>query len=122
MNKHIRPRCFLDISINGAPQGRITVELYDDVVPQTCSNFLQLCEGLTRLGRETGKPLSYRGSLFHRVIDGFMIQVSCHFYCIDKHISFLRVVIFPTTMVRVVNQSLVVSLMTKILILSMISR
>ncbi len=37
------PRVFFDISIGGAPAGRITMELYADVVPKTAENFRALC-------------------------------------------------------------------------------
>ena len=44
-------------------QGLIVLELYPEKAPQTVENFLQYVrEGF------------YRGTLFHRVIDGFMIQ------------------------------------------------
>ncbi|KAI1200831.1 cyclophilin-like domain-containing protein [Nemania serpens] len=68
-----RPRVFFDIEIGGQPAGRITFELYDDIVPKTAENFRALCTGEKGLGK-TGKPLSYKGSTFHRVIKQFMIQ------------------------------------------------
>jgi len=43
-----RPRVYFDISIGGAPAGRLTFELYADVVPKTCQNFRALCTGETR--------------------------------------------------------------------------
>jgi cyclophilin family peptidyl-prolyl cis-trans isomerase len=44
-------------------EGTITLELYPDKAPETVSNFLTYVdEGF------------YEGTLFHRVIDGFMIQ------------------------------------------------
>ncbi|KAF2305818.1 hypothetical protein GH714_008248 [Hevea brasiliensis] len=42
-----RPRCYLDISIGGELEGRIVVELYDDVVPKTAENFRALCTGMS---------------------------------------------------------------------------
>ena len=39
------PKVFFDIAINGAPQGRITFELFQDTVPKTATNFLHLCIG-----------------------------------------------------------------------------
>ena len=54
--------------------GRIVVQLFNDICPKTCENFLQLCTGQAGVGRLTGKPLHYKGCKFHRVIKNFMIQ------------------------------------------------
>uniref|UniRef100_A0A914DYY1 peptidylprolyl isomerase n=1 Tax=Acrobeloides nanus TaxID=290746 RepID=A0A914DYY1_9BILA len=69
-----RRRCFFDITTDGKLAGRIVFELYDDITPKTCENFVKLCTGEAGLGQTTGKPLHYVGTLFHRVIKGFMIQ------------------------------------------------
>ncbi|GJN29286.1 hypothetical protein PR202_gb17500 [Eleusine coracana subsp. coracana] len=68
------PRCFMDISIGGELEGRIVVELYASVVPRTAENFRALCSGEKGVGAASGKPLHFKGSCFHRVIKGFMIQ------------------------------------------------
>ena len=68
-----RPRVFVEVSIAGAPAGRIVMELFADVVPKTAENFRALCTGERGRGK-FGKPLSYKGSIFHRVIPGFMAQ------------------------------------------------
>ncbi|MCJ1285031.1 peptidyl-prolyl cis-trans isomerase cpr6 [Xylographa opegraphella] len=68
-----RSRVFFDIEIGNKKEGMITFELYDDVVPKTTENFRCLCTGEKGMGR-AGKPLSYKGSGFHRVIKSFMIQ------------------------------------------------
>ena len=68
-----RPRVFFDITIGGKPAGRVVMELFADIVPKTAENFRCLCTGEKGTGK-AGKPLHYKGSLFHRVIKQFMIQ------------------------------------------------
>lgn len=67
------PRVFFDISIGGAPKGRIEFELFANVVPKTAENFRALCTGEKGIGR-MGKPLHYKGCKFHRIIPQFMCQ------------------------------------------------
>ena len=50
--------------------GNFTCELYQRQAPQTVDNFIGLAEG-TRL---KGGKRYYDATIFHRVIDGFMIQ------------------------------------------------
>ncbi|KAF2498588.1 putative peptidyl-prolyl cis-trans isomerase [Lophium mytilinum] len=66
------PICFFDITLGGEPLGRIKMEVFKDITPKTAENFRQFCTGETR--NNLGRPLGYKGSKFHRVIKGFMIQ------------------------------------------------
>lgn len=67
------PHVYFDIALNGELAGRITVELFKHVVPKTAENFRQLCTGEAGKGK-SGKRLNFMGSVFHRVIPGFMCQ------------------------------------------------
>lgn len=67
------PHVFFDISIGGKPAGRLSFELFADVVPKTAENFRALCTGEEGTGK-SGKLLSYKGSSFHRIIPDFMCQ------------------------------------------------
>jgi cyclophilin family peptidyl-prolyl cis-trans isomerase len=60
------PRVFFDIALDGAPAGRIVMELRSDVVPETAENFRALCTG--------EKGFGYKNSIFHRIIPKFMCQ------------------------------------------------
>ncbi|KAG2173090.1 hypothetical protein INT43_004463 [Umbelopsis isabellina] len=70
----INPRVFFDIDIDGQRVGRIVFELFADEVPLTAENFRALCTGEKGIGKVSSMPLHYRGSIFHRVIKGFMCQ------------------------------------------------
>jgi peptidylprolyl isomerase len=73
MSEHTNPRVFFDITIGDDAAGRIVFELRADVVPETAENFRALCTGEKGPG-QSGKPLHYKGSTFHRVIPAFMCQ------------------------------------------------
>ena len=58
--------------------GTLTCELWPDEAPDTVLNFVELAEGTRewtdpKSGRKVSRPL-YDGTLFHRVIKGFVIQ------------------------------------------------
>lgn len=67
------PHVFMDVSIGGQQQPRMTFELYEDTVPMTVKNFKALCTG-EFASKETNQRLYYKGSPFHRIIPGFMCQ------------------------------------------------
>ena len=59
-------------------EGDFTVKLFDKDAPRTVENFIGLAEGTKewtdpRTRQKVKKPY-YNGIIFHRVIDGFMIQ------------------------------------------------
>ncbi|ONK60844.1 uncharacterized protein A4U43_C08F23310 [Asparagus officinalis] len=67
-------RVYMDVSIGGEMEGRIVIELFASVAPKTAENFRALCTGEKGIGPSTGVPLHFKGSRFHRVIKGFMLQ------------------------------------------------
>ena len=73
MQSESNPKVFFDITIGGQSAGRVTMELYANVVPKTAENFRALCTGEKGVGK-SGKPLHFKGSSFHRVITEFMAQ------------------------------------------------
>jgi peptidyl-prolyl cis-trans isomerase A (cyclophilin A) len=59
-------------------EGKFTIQLFDQDAPKTVENFVGLASGTKewtdpRTGRKGSAPY-YDGTIFHRVIDGFMIQ------------------------------------------------
>jgi peptidyl-prolyl cis-trans isomerase A (cyclophilin A) len=59
-------------------QGDIVVRLFPDHAPKTVKNFVELAEGTREwthpeTGQKTNDKL-YDGTVFHRVISGFMVQ------------------------------------------------
>ncbi|CAI0445261.1 unnamed protein product [Linum tenue] len=90
----ITHRVYLDIDIEEQRLGRIVIGLYGQVVPKTvgmsvcvpleviafkvslwvfAENFRALCTGEKGTGT-SGKPLHYKGTPFHRIVSGFVIQ------------------------------------------------
>lgn len=64
---------YFDIQIGNHPLGRLVFELYKET-PRTSENFRALCTGERGISPISNRLLSYKGSCFHRVIDGFMAQ------------------------------------------------
>ena len=80
------PRVFFDMKVGSSDAGRIEMEVADtmlslprslelqlraDVAPKTAENFRALCTGEKGVG-QSGAPLHFKGSKFHRVIQEFM--------------------------------------------------
>jgi peptidyl-prolyl cis-trans isomerase B (cyclophilin B) len=68
----VTDKVFFDVTHGGEKLGRIVIGLFGKTVPKTTKNFKTLAEG-TELDKD-GKPMTYKGSKFHRVIKDFMIQ------------------------------------------------
>lgn len=59
-------------------RGDIVIKLFPNHAPKTVANFVELAEGTREwtdpnTGQKSNAPL-YNGTVFHRVIDGFMLQ------------------------------------------------
>lgn len=69
-------RVFFDIEVGGEPAGRVEFNLFGGMggVPITAENFRALCTGEKGVADQSGVPLHYKGSIFHRIIPGFMCQ------------------------------------------------
>ncbi|KAJ3216521.1 peptidyl-prolyl cis-trans isomerase cpr6 [Clydaea vesicula] len=64
--------CFFEIKIGQQNLGKVVFELYSKYLPKTTENFLELCKG-EKVDAD-GTRLTYKNSIFHRVIKGFMAQ------------------------------------------------
>ncbi|XP_064992935.1 peptidyl-prolyl cis-trans isomerase CYP21-1-like isoform X1 [Musa acuminata AAA Group] len=67
-------RVFLDVDIDGQHLGRIVIGLYGEVVPKTVENFRALCTAGEKSNGTGGRNLHYKGTKFHRIVSGFVIQ------------------------------------------------
>jgi peptidyl-prolyl cis-trans isomerase A (cyclophilin A) len=59
-------------------EGNFSIQLFEDLAPKTVANFTGLADGSKewtdpRTGKKSTAPY-YDGTVFHRVIEGFMIQ------------------------------------------------
>lgn len=68
LSKETNPVVFFDVCVDGEPLGRIIMELFSNIVPQTAENFRALCTG--------EKGFGFKNSIFHRVVPDFICQVS----------------------------------------------
>ncbi|CAD6241927.1 GSCOCG00009379001-RA-CDS, partial [Cotesia congregata] len=64
-----RPRCFFELRFEESKLllGRIIIEVYSDVAPKTCANFLAYCLG-------TNNGLCYKNTPFYKIINGYLCQ------------------------------------------------
>ncbi|KAH0477386.1 MAG: uncharacterized protein KVP18_003609 [Porospora cf. gigantea A] len=71
--KHTSERqlCAMDVRVGNEGVHTMTLELYRHELPLTVDNFVGLCLGSKN---PLGQPIGLAGSLFHRVIPGFMMQ------------------------------------------------
>ena len=67
------PKVFFEMEQGGESLGRIEMMVYEDIVPKTAANFIQLCTGEAGKTKD-GKDMTLKNSTFHRVIKDFMIQ------------------------------------------------
>lgn len=63
-------------------QGQFTIQLFDDKVPNTVKNFVDLATGAKewtdpKTGQTKTNTPFYNGLTFHRIIKDFMIQGGC---------------------------------------------
>ncbi|KAG0618584.1 hypothetical protein M758_4G075600 [Ceratodon purpureus] len=67
------PIVYMDIKIGGDDAGRLLIEVFAHITPKTAENFRCLCAGEKGIGKQ-GKKLSYRKSIFYRIIPGAYVQ------------------------------------------------
>ncbi|MBN3311107.1 PPIL6 protein, partial [Amia calva] len=64
---------YMDVTIGEKTAGRLLFELFTDLCPKTSTNFQTLCTG--EAGESLGNlHLSYKGSIFHRIVSNGWIQ------------------------------------------------
>lgn len=64
----VTDKVYLDVEIGGKPAGRMVFALFGNTVPKTVQNFKELCTH--------EKGFGYTGSIFHRIIPGFMVCIT----------------------------------------------
>ena len=97
-----RPHCFFDITVDGAPLGRIEFELYSDIVPITAENFRCLCTG-EKEGKKEAAPEKKETAYIIRDADSTELSLNS---CFKEETS-------PTTTELEENQSMETSSMMR---------
>lgn len=75
---------FMDVCIEGDLIGRLTLELYKNLCPQTCANFVALCTGEKGHAPTSNTRLSYVNSIFHRIVPNGWIQGGGEIPCFES--------------------------------------
>lgn len=65
---------FMDFAVGEEALGRVVCKLNTEITPKTAYNFMCLCTGEKGMGEVTGVKLHYKGSSFHRVLNGVCVQ------------------------------------------------
>ena len=70
-----KTRKYVQMSIGAANSKAPSVvhfELFHDIAPRTCANFIELCNGFNR---SDGEVLSYNNTEVNRIVKGMFIQM-----------------------------------------------
>ena len=71
----VTDRVFFDIEINGEATGRVIFGMFGVTTPKTARNFIELSDASNPpISSTSGSPITYKGSVFHRIIADFMAQ------------------------------------------------
>ncbi len=65
---HSDSRVFLTLAKGEEDLGRLEFELFENQVPKSAANFKALVSGENKIGK------TFEGTVFHRIIDGFIAQ------------------------------------------------
>lgn len=68
LSKDTNPVVYFEVSADDKPLGRVTMELFSNIVPRTAENFRALCTG--------EKGFGFKNTKFHRIVTDFVCQVS----------------------------------------------
>ena len=69
----VKNRTYFDVAVGNQNILRIFFDYVGGTAPKTVENFRALCTGEKGVA-PNGKRLHYKGSIFHRIIPGFMVQ------------------------------------------------